>query len=63
MRFWRYEQMDVVGHKDIGVYSAAMTICGRAQELQIKRPVPVGMETRSPVVSALNDVERNSRQL
>jgi hypothetical protein len=55
--------VDVIGHQDIRVQGAAVA-CGRLpKESEIHLSIAIREEARRSVIAALNDVQRNSREL
>jgi hypothetical protein len=50
--------MDMIGHEDIGVDAAAMTIRGLREPATVLRVVVFAEEDRAAIVATLNHVER-----
>ena len=56
----RHQQMDVVGHQHIRVHRTAFAQGDLAQLAEVTVMIGVGEEARLPIVSALDDVLRNT---
>jgi hypothetical protein len=54
----RHQQVDMVGHQDIGVHRAATFGGGRREPVAIAGVVVIGEENRGAIVAALDDVQR-----
>jgi hypothetical protein len=54
----RYEQMDMIGHEDIGVNAATDLLSVLLQPAQVRFAVLLGEETCLALVAALNQVQR-----
>ncbi len=58
---WCQQQMDVVGHQDIGMYRNMIFSGGFAEALQVEVVIVISVETRLAIIATLDDVLRYGR--